>query len=96
MGRLPVGLQRMLRMYFVQHWFNLAARRAVVGAEHASMPTRHGGSEATTSSSLPRPTLGASARACLSHPSQAGQNTLLAKSIPRVTMAMRFPFRAQG
>jgi IS5 family transposase len=23
-GRPPVGLQRMLRMYFVQHWFNLA------------------------------------------------------------------------
>lgn len=23
-GRLPVGLERMLRMYFVQHWFNLA------------------------------------------------------------------------
>jgi IS5 family transposase len=23
-GRSPVGLQRMLRMYFVQHWFNLA------------------------------------------------------------------------
>jgi IS5 family transposase len=22
-GRPPVGLQRMLRMYFVQHWFNL-------------------------------------------------------------------------
>ncbi|WP_198973156.1 transposase, partial [Xylophilus sp. ASV27] len=22
--RPPVGLQRMLRMYFVQHWFNLA------------------------------------------------------------------------
>ena len=24
MGRPPVGLERMLRMYFVQHWFNLA------------------------------------------------------------------------
>ena len=23
-GRPPVGLERMLRMYFVQHWFNLA------------------------------------------------------------------------
>ena len=23
-GRPPVGLQRMLRMYFIQHWFNLA------------------------------------------------------------------------
>ncbi len=23
-GRPPVGLQRMLHMYFVQHWFNLA------------------------------------------------------------------------
>jgi IS5 family transposase len=23
-GRPPIGLQRMLRMYFVQHWFNLA------------------------------------------------------------------------
>ena len=23
-GRPPVGLRRMLRMYFVQHWFNLA------------------------------------------------------------------------
>ena len=23
-GRPPVGLQRMLRMYFVQHWFNLS------------------------------------------------------------------------
>lgn len=23
-GRAPVGLERMLRMYFVQHWFNLA------------------------------------------------------------------------
>src|SRR3954453_17685984 len=23
-GRPPVGLARMLRMYFVQHWFNLA------------------------------------------------------------------------
>ena len=23
-GRLPVGLERMLLMYFVQHWFNLA------------------------------------------------------------------------
>lgn len=23
-GRPPVGLDRMLRMYFVQHWFNLA------------------------------------------------------------------------
>lgn len=23
-GRPPIGLERMLRMYFVQHWFNLA------------------------------------------------------------------------
>ena len=23
-GRAPIGLERMLRMYFVQHWFNLA------------------------------------------------------------------------
>src|SRR6516164_1471289 len=23
-GRPPVGLERMLRIYFVQHWFNLA------------------------------------------------------------------------
>src|ERR1700760_294936 len=23
-GRPPVGLERMLRMYFIQHWFNLA------------------------------------------------------------------------
>ncbi len=23
-GRPPVGLERMLRMYFVQHWFNRA------------------------------------------------------------------------
>ena len=23
-GRPPVGLERMLRMYFVQHWFNLS------------------------------------------------------------------------
>jgi IS5 family transposase len=23
-GRLPIGLKRMLRMYFVQHWFDLA------------------------------------------------------------------------
>ena len=23
-GRPPVGLERMMRMYFVQHWFNLA------------------------------------------------------------------------
>ena len=23
-GRPPIGLQRMLRMHFVQHWFNLA------------------------------------------------------------------------
>src|SRR6516164_2361132 len=23
-GRPPVGLERMLRMYFLQHWFNLA------------------------------------------------------------------------
>ena len=23
-GRPPKGLERMLRMYFVQHWFNLA------------------------------------------------------------------------
>ena len=23
-GQPPVGLERMLRMYFVQHWFNLA------------------------------------------------------------------------
>ena len=26
-GRPPVGLERMLRMYFVQHWFNLADAR---------------------------------------------------------------------
>lgn len=23
-GRPPIGLERMLRMYFVQHWFNLS------------------------------------------------------------------------
>ena len=23
-GRPPIGLERMLRMYFIQHWFNLA------------------------------------------------------------------------
>jgi IS5 family transposase len=23
-GRPPVGLQRMIRMYFIQHWFNLS------------------------------------------------------------------------
>lgn len=27
-GRPPVGLQRMLRMYFIQHWFNLSAKAA--------------------------------------------------------------------
>lgn len=27
-GRPPVGLERMLRMYFLQHWFNLSDRLA--------------------------------------------------------------------
>ena len=26
-GRPPVGVERMLRMYFLQQWFNLSARR---------------------------------------------------------------------
>lgn len=52
-GRPPVGLQRMLRMYFVQHWFNLAdeaceealydyALAVDVGDAHASPPTSAG------------------------------------------------------
>ena len=24
-GRPPIGLERMLRIHFIQHWFNLAA-----------------------------------------------------------------------
>jgi transposase, IS5 family len=50
-GRPPVGLERMLRMYFLQHWFNLSdpaveevlydspTMRAFVGI--CSRPTRH-------------------------------------------------------
>ena len=27
-GRPPIGLERMLRLHFLQHWFNLSARAA--------------------------------------------------------------------
>src|SRR5258708_23278608 len=48
-GRPPVGVDRMLRIYFLQHWFNLSdpaveealydssAMRAFVGIEHGSL-----------------------------------------------------------
>lgn len=35
-GRPPVGLERMLRIYFLQHWFNLSAP----GAEEALYESR--------------------------------------------------------
>jgi hypothetical protein len=57
------------------------------------MPTGQGGSDATISSSLPARHAGAHQR-CLTrgiHTSRA--NTFLARLIPRVTMAMDFPFR---
>jgi IS5 family transposase len=40
-GRPPIGLERMLRMYFVQHWFN--RRRGLRGGaagQHGAAPLR--------------------------------------------------------
>ncbi len=51
-GRPPVGLERMLRMYFLQHWFNLSdpaveealydspTMRALVGIDLGREPMR--------------------------------------------------------
>ena len=39
-GRPPVGVERMLRLYFLQHWFNLSDP-AVEEALYASQAMRH-------------------------------------------------------
>ena len=71
-GRPPIGLERMLRMYFVQHWFNLAdaaceealcwtARRCA--ASWASTWDASGCPMATTLAEVPTPPGGRQAQA---------------------------------
>jgi hypothetical protein len=40
-GRPPIGLERMLRIHFVQHWFNQRTRRAGAVAELARSKNRN-------------------------------------------------------
>ncbi len=67
-GRPPVGLKRMLRMYFVQHWFNLAdesceealldsaALRRFVGIDlgRERVPRRHDAAAVSSAAGGPR------------------------------------------
>lgn len=43
-GRPPIGLERMLRIHFLQHWFNLTdlgMRRGVVRQRQSALLRRH-------------------------------------------------------
>jgi len=73
-------------------WPCLANSRAQWCApEHASMPIRQGGSDATSGSSLPRVTAGRCSATLPVASTPCRANTFFARSMPSVTIAMDFP-----
>src|SRR4051812_29700069 len=81
------------RHRFADAWLYALNRRAQWWApEQASMPSRQGGNDATSSRSFQRGTLGRTSTALPVASSPCRSNTFLARSIPRVTIAMDSPF----